>query len=308
MLRGPGKQKKSLGGQRNDGTLIETLISLNQDIERLEVRPLPKFSSITYIAKLVDENDIRQLLGTYELCQFQTGAAEKSEIRPPPMRRVMDAYTKITEAELKKDCAPEMKRVQVSKSVSEFDDQIQTVVRSIKEEGNKLKSMVDQYTANRISSLQKQARKESKRLASILSENKSALDIAYTLDNRKRRFDVEKNDAILLKMSKRLLIDIDRLEVRPLPDFPSVTCNPKVVHENDISQLLGMYDFQETKIRTADGKIDKMPSPMRKERFYTCGKCGNQKTFPHGTCYHHLIDHFICCKKNMDRHYRYVFE
>lgn len=69
-------RQKSLGGYKSDGTLIDTLINLNQDIERLEVPPLSQYSSIINIPKLVDNNAIRQLLGhvgTYELFDNKAG-------------------------------------------------------------------------------------------------------------------------------------------------------------------------------------------------------------------------------------------
>lgn len=75
-------RQKSLGGYKSDGTLIDTLINLNQDIERLEVPPLSQYSSIINIPKLVDNNAIRQLLGHVGTMNFLTikqGLNDKNE-------------------------------------------------------------------------------------------------------------------------------------------------------------------------------------------------------------------------------------
>ncbi|CAC5357806.1 unnamed protein product [Mytilus coruscus] len=45
----------------------------------------------------------------------------------------------------------------LKQSLSSFNGQVETAIKSITEEGNKIKSMVDQYTANKIASLQEQA-------------------------------------------------------------------------------------------------------------------------------------------------------
>ncbi|CAG2243218.1 unnamed protein product [Mytilus edulis] len=134
---------------------------------------------------------------------------------------------------------------------SAFNGQVETVIKSITEEGNKLKSMIDRCTAKRIASIQEKARYESKRLSAILSDHKIAVENANALNSRKISIEEQSRiDGSLIKMLKTLNKDIDELEVCPLPKFPSPTYTPKVVNENDISQLLGTYELCEIKTGT----------------------------------------------------------
>ncbi|CAC5357801.1 unnamed protein product [Mytilus coruscus] len=185
-----------------------------------------------------------------------------------------------------------------------FNGQVETVIRSTIEEGDKIKSMVDQYTANKIASLQEQARKESKRLAAILSDHKKAFENAYALNNRKSSIEEQsRHDGSLIKVLKTLNEDIDKVEVCPLPKFPSVSYIPKLVKESDISQLLGTYELCKTKTETDIKSERRQPErrqPERRQRdiLYQCSNCWNKKLRKAYTIY--PLDHFCCCEMSME--------
>ncbi|CAG2243219.1 unnamed protein product [Mytilus edulis] len=73
-------------------------------------------------------------------------------------------------------------------AISFFNGQVETVIKTIAEEGDKIKLMVDQYTAKRIASIQEKARIESKRLSSILSNHKIAFGNAYALKQQENKY------------------------------------------------------------------------------------------------------------------------
>lgn len=73
----------------------------------------------------------------------------------------------------------------LEQNLSLFNCQVETSIRSMTEEGNKITSMVDQYIAKRIASVQGKARHESKRLSAILDDHKIAFNKANNLDIRK---------------------------------------------------------------------------------------------------------------------------
>ncbi|XP_071144981.1 E3 ubiquitin-protein ligase TRIM38-like [Mytilus edulis] len=161
-------------------------------------------------------------------------------------------------------------------NLSAFNGQVETVIKSITEEGNKLKSMIDRCTAKRIASLQEKARYESKRLSAILSDHKIAVENANALNNRKISIEEQSRiDGSLIKMLKTLNEGIDELGVS-LPEFPSATYTPKVVNENDISQLLGTYQLCETKTGT-EKKSETILSSRAREPTFECPKCGARK-------------------------------
>ncbi|XP_071144982.1 protein wech-like [Mytilus edulis] len=122
----------------------------------------------------------------------------------------------------------------LEKNLLLFNGQVEFVIKSITKEGNKIQLMVDQYTANTIASLQDQARKENEQLLALLSDHKSALDKAYTLDNRQKQIaEHSRHDGTLVELLKSLNEDIDQLEVYPLPEFQSVIYTQTIVTEDD---------------------------------------------------------------------------
>lgn len=115
--------------------------------------------------------------------------------------------------------------------------------------------MVDQCTANTITSLQKQARNERKILEAIQACHKPTVVRVCALEKRKRSLGRQsRHDWSLIQKLKSLNKDIDDLEIFHFPGT-SVTYIPKLVKEKDISQLLGTYELCET-IADTDAKSD----------------------------------------------------
>ncbi|CAC5407246.1 unnamed protein product [Mytilus coruscus] len=182
----------------------------------------------------------------------------------------------------------------LKQNLSAFNGEVEAVIKSITEEGNEIKSMVDQYTAKQIASFQEQARKESERLKSILSYNETNIDKAYVLENRKKSLGGQRNDGTLIETLISLNQDIERLEVRSLPKFSSITYIPKLVDENDIRQLLGSYELCEFQTGTTEN-----PEKRHRGIFYQCSNCGNQKKDNPNKAY--SSNHFTCCQMTMER-------
>ncbi|XP_063410250.1 protein wech-like [Mytilus trossulus] len=193
---------------------------------------------------------------------------------------------------------------ELEKACLSFNYQVETGIRSAKEESDKIKSMVDQYTAYKIVSIQEQARKESERLAAILSDHKIAFENANALNIRKSSIEKQSRyDGSLMKMLKTLNEDIDKLEIYPLPEFPSATYTPKEVNENDISQLLGRFELcsiaTETFIENESRPLEHA-EVRQSGKVFKCNKCGKQKIRIDNESYH--VNHFMCCHMSMERH------
>ncbi|CAG2232850.1 unnamed protein product [Mytilus edulis] len=91
----------------------------------------------------------------------------------------------------------------LEQNLSSFNGQVETSIRSMTEEGNKIKSMVDQFIAKQIATIQEKARNESKRLSAILDDHKMAFDKANALDIRNKCLsDQGRYDGSLIMMLK----------------------------------------------------------------------------------------------------------
>lgn len=70
------------------------LKSLNEDIDKLKCRPFPELPSVGHILKLILENDISQLMGTYKMSEPGTRGEWKFEIMAPQIREAILKYRK----------------------------------------------------------------------------------------------------------------------------------------------------------------------------------------------------------------------
>ncbi|XP_076082425.1 E3 ubiquitin-protein ligase TRIM71-like [Mytilus galloprovincialis] len=61
------KHRKELDKTRQDGRLVQKINNLKEEIDKLHINSLPEFPNISFSRKSVAEDDIRQLIGTYNI-------------------------------------------------------------------------------------------------------------------------------------------------------------------------------------------------------------------------------------------------
>ncbi|CAC5424584.1 unnamed protein product [Mytilus coruscus] len=61
------QRRKGLVKTRQDGTMVQQMKNLKEEINKLRIKSLPEFPNISFSRKSVAEDDIRQLIGTYTI-------------------------------------------------------------------------------------------------------------------------------------------------------------------------------------------------------------------------------------------------
>ncbi|XP_052086618.1 transcription intermediary factor 1-beta-like [Mytilus californianus] len=74
------RRRQELDKTRHDGTLVQKMKNLKEEINKLHLYSLPEFPNISFNPKSVAEDDIRQLIGTYTLSNCSP-VLEKEEKR-----------------------------------------------------------------------------------------------------------------------------------------------------------------------------------------------------------------------------------
>ncbi|XP_063405985.1 transcription intermediary factor 1-beta-like [Mytilus trossulus] len=61
------RKRTELAKTRQDGNLVQKINNLKEEIDKLHINSLPKFPKISFSRKSVAEDDIRQMIGTYNI-------------------------------------------------------------------------------------------------------------------------------------------------------------------------------------------------------------------------------------------------
>ena len=120
-----------------------------------------------------------------------------------------------------------------------YKHDVDAVIKTIKADGNTIKNMVDRKVENLIKNLRE---KEAKESAILNKLEKDLSDMLETGRKYQHRFDeVQKTvgEVAVLKKLKNLKAEVDRIQSKQIPQFPSVKYTQKNVIDSEINKLFG---------------------------------------------------------------------
>ena len=125
-----------------------------------------------------------------------------------------------------------------------FDLNVTSIINELKEEGTKLKAMVDRHIEKMIATLKEKASNEKEPGTKMLSECKQQLGKANQIEKREEKIRQSRDDASTIQHLQTLNDEISKLSVLPLPEFPSVKYSPRTTSDYDVGQLIGTYSLR----------------------------------------------------------------
>jgi hypothetical protein len=133
---------------------------------------------------------------------------------------------------------------QVETGLTTFDLSVTSVINEIKEEGSKIKEMVDCHIEKMIAILRQKAQHEKESLTKTLVDYKQQLEKATEIEKRENKISQSRDDASTIQHLKTLNDELSMLSVVSLPDLPSFEYCHKKVADSDIDQLIGTYSLR----------------------------------------------------------------
>jgi DNA repair exonuclease SbcCD ATPase subunit len=133
---------------------------------------------------------------------------------------------------------------QMETGLTTFDLSVTSVINEIKEEGTKIKVMVDRHIEKMIATLREKAQHEKEPLTKTLMDYKQQLEKAKEIEKREDKIQQSRDDASILQHLKTLNDELSKLSVVPLPVLPSIKYSHKKVTDSDIDQLIGTYSLR----------------------------------------------------------------
>ena len=132
---------------------------------------------------------------------------------------------------------------QTETGLTTFDLGVTSVINEIKEEGTKIKAMVDRHIEKMIATLREKARHEKESLTKTLVDYKQQLDKAKEIEKREDKIQQSRDDASTIQHLKTLNDELSKLSIVHLPDLPSIKYSSKKITNYDIDQLIGTYSL-----------------------------------------------------------------
>jgi hypothetical protein len=133
---------------------------------------------------------------------------------------------------------------QVETGLTTFDLSVTSVINDIKEEGSKIKEMVDRHIDKMIATLRQKAQHEKESRTKTLVDYKQQLQKAKEIEKREHKTNQSRDDASTIQHLKTLNDELSKLSVVLLPDLPSIKYSHKKVTDSDIDQLIGTYSLR----------------------------------------------------------------
>ena len=133
---------------------------------------------------------------------------------------------------------------QIEEGLTTFDLSVTSVIKTLTEEGLKLKAMIDRHIEKMIATLREKAKQKKEPLTKMLLENKQLLEQAKELEKRENKIRQSREDASIIQHLQTLNDDITKLSIVPLPVFPSVKYSPRTTSDSDVEQLIGTYSLR----------------------------------------------------------------
>ena len=132
---------------------------------------------------------------------------------------------------------------QVDTGLTTFDLSVTSVIHEIKEEGTKIKAMVDRHIEKMIATLREKTRHEKESLTKTLVNYKQQLAKAKEIEKMEHKTQQSRDDASTIQHMKTLNGELSKLSFVPLPDLPFIKYSPKKVTDSNIDQLIGTYSL-----------------------------------------------------------------
>ncbi|XP_071127590.1 E3 ubiquitin-protein ligase TRIM9-like isoform X2 [Mytilus edulis] len=183
-------------------------------------------------------------------------------------------------AEVKNDIETKIRKLQ--SNGAEFDQgthtykaDVKEVIQAIREEGKRLKEMIDQKVEDLINTVKEKDTRNVQTLQSVGNELKTALDQAKEQQKFYQDTKGIKDTTKLLQKLTQIKSQIDQIEVIQIPIMPSVKYDKKTVAESEIEKLFGELTFGETVKKEENPKPQKYVRVTRtaKQYIYRCFYC-----------------------------------
>ncbi|XP_063415838.1 transcription intermediary factor 1-beta-like [Mytilus trossulus] len=171
--------------------------------------------------------------------------------------------------------------VDIEKGLKVYDRSIESVKRAIRNEGDKVKSLVDKYIDQQIDTLKQSTKSEKKKLKKNQTDNKIFIEKANAWNNRKIKILKQQKDTMTDDL-KSLIEEVDGIQAVPIPAFPSIHYTITPVSKEDVASLIGTYKISQTKCGIEQYKHQSQKSvqqtTFREEgMFLRCKLCGGER-------------------------------
>ncbi|XP_052089787.1 transcription intermediary factor 1-beta-like [Mytilus californianus] len=133
---------------------------------------------------------------------------------------------------------------QINSELKAFDLDVNSVIKEIRDEGHKMKAMIDRVVQKMIDDINSKAKQVREKLTKMVIEAQTGLQGITGLDLKRKELEKTRRDAALFEKLKTLNSDIDKFQAITVPVLPSIRYTPKGIHVENVINLFGTYSLR----------------------------------------------------------------
>ncbi|XP_052075977.1 E3 ubiquitin-protein ligase TRIM36-like [Mytilus californianus] len=159
-----------------------------------------------------------------------------------------------------------------------YREGVKSVIKTITDEGNYWKQLIDKKVEALIKEVQDKEQKEIKSMSAYCEVYEGVVENCHTWQKKIKKMETT-SDILMLKKLKQLKSDVDQIVLKQIPNTPSVSYRNKKPSGTEIENLFGELQFRDSKdvIGTTGNKqsaeMSAEPQSMQKRYRYACWKC-----------------------------------
>ncbi|XP_076071172.1 uncharacterized protein LOC143042647 isoform X2 [Mytilus galloprovincialis] len=166
----------------------------------------------------------------------------------------------------------------IEKETKTYRDEVKAVIKTITEEGNYWKNLIDKKVGSFVKLLHDEEQKTIQNITALTKVYRRDIENCQQWEKKIKEMDTMA-DVLLFERLKKLKVDVDNIDLKPVPEGSYVSYRNKKPSGTEIDSLFGEMQFKEGKaiMKKSESQQNARPKKSQKRYKYTCGLCGNEQ-------------------------------
>ncbi|XP_071124179.1 transcription intermediary factor 1-beta-like [Mytilus edulis] len=161
----------------------------------------------------------------------------------------------------------------IEKETTTYCDEVKAVIKTITEEGNYWKNLIDKKVGSFVRHDEEQ--KTLQNITALIKVYRGDIETCQQWEKKIKEMETMA-DVLLLQKLKKLKVDVDNIDVKPVPERSYVSYRNRKPSGTEIDSLFGEMQFKEGKalMEKTENQQNFRPKESQKKYKYACDVCG----------------------------------
>ncbi|XP_071127139.1 E3 ubiquitin-protein ligase TRIM45-like isoform X2 [Mytilus edulis] len=166
----------------------------------------------------------------------------------------------------------------IEKETKTYRDEVRAVIKTITEEGNYWKNLIDKKVDCFVRLLHDEEQKTLQNITALTKVYRGDIENCQQWEKKIKKMETMA-DVLLLQKLKKLKVDVDKIDLNPVPGRSYVSYRNKSPSGTEVDSLFGEMQLKEGKaiMEKSESQPNTRPKKSQKRYKYTCHYCGNEQ-------------------------------